>query len=209
MHTVDLRDPDAILAYLAQPIRAVRDSLDDGISYADSVLHGLPPDDHFWAHAVRYRACQCLRGLPGTNWRITRALPNSGIEVARDPLLFRTLKTQGDAPPSPGASCARRAYWQQRPQATQLAFPLEWNGIQAPIDGANLLLDWNVDQQRRLSPALSKPLGVWRYQGVPKLEWRRLVVFGDDDEPRFKPGDGDVDVAPRFDMTELEEGEAG
>ncbi len=40
----DLNMPDAILDYLTSPLQAVHDALDDGFSYADSVLYQQPRD---------------------------------------------------------------------------------------------------------------------------------------------------------------------
>jgi hypothetical protein len=206
LDTIQLSNPESILDFLADPLRAVRDALDDGISFADTVLAALEFDAHFWAHAVRYRAACHLAGLQPPGWRITRRLPNSGIEIARDPLVFRTFKTTQDVPPPPGANLARRSFWTQRP-AVVLNLPLSWNDVQMPVDGANLLLDWNVDDERSLRLALSKPIGTWKYQGTPKLEWRRLVVFGSDDEPRFEGRDEGLEV--ELDLSEITGDQAG
>jgi hypothetical protein len=204
--TIRLDDPESILDFLANPLRAVRDALDDGISFADTVLGGLKFDPHFWAHAVRYRAaCNLACGQP-LDWRITRPLPNSGIEIARDPIVFRTFKTHENVPPPPGTDRARRAFWTQRPVVV-LSLPLQWGKVEVPVNGPNLLLDWNVDEERNLRLALSKPIGTWGYQGTPRLEWRRLVIFGSDDEPRFPGGDEDVEV--ELDLSEITGDQAG
>ncbi len=43
-----LDDPEEVLEYVREPLSAVREALDDGISYADSVLKGdLPYDAHY------------------------------------------------------------------------------------------------------------------------------------------------------------------
>jgi hypothetical protein len=70
----------------------------------------------------------------------------------------------------------------------------------------NYILDWTVDRERVISLALSKPVGIWRYRGTPKLEWRRPVRITDGEELRFVPADEDLSVEPAFDPGEFEVG---
>ena len=43
------------------------------------------------------------------------------------------------------------------------------------------MVDWALGEEREVLLALSKPIGLWKYRGAPKVEWRRPVVFGDRD----------------------------
>src|SRR3712207_5929472 len=98
MEISDLDSPAAALQHLADPLRAIRDCLDDAVSFADSFM-GLPEnpyDAHMWAHLVRYRARNEVAKLGDDTWQLGRSLPNSGIEIACNPLLVRVLKTQGN-----------------------------------------------------------------------------------------------------------------
>jgi len=200
--TPDPDQPEDVLAYLADGVRAVRDALDEGISFADGILSALPLDPYLWAHLVRYQARAVLTGLEPETWSLGRDLRNSGIEIARGPFTVRALKSQGGGPPHPGGSGARRSFWGQ-----QMALPFDGN---EGAVGANLILDWDAGLDREILLGLSKPIGIWKYRGIPKLEWRRPVEVGEDTELRFTPGEEDVDVEPRFDLTELEEeGDAG
>ncbi|MGA2284277.1 MAG: hypothetical protein ABSH07_11535 [Candidatus Dormibacteria bacterium] len=208
--TLDLDDADQVLAFTARPLRLVRDAFDDGVSFADSHLAGQPSDDHYWSHSVRYRARNLLVDADWDNngWRFGRRLANSGIEIMGGALALRVLKAIGGGPPHPGLSHARQAYWRQRvapPQPTQLSLALAIDGV-ILINGSNLIVDWDVVAKRQLVLALSKPIGVWRYQTKPKLAWRRHVVFASDDEPRFLPADEDIGVDfPDYDASELDE----
>jgi hypothetical protein len=197
----DLNDPEKVLEYLAEPIRAVRDGLDHGVSLADQKMSDMQWDSHLWAHLVRHGCRSYLRELPEVDgWRLGRELKNSGIEVVRGPIIFRALKSQAGTAPNPGSSVARRYFWSQ----IQLALPLQIDGVASPSDGANLILDWAIGAQRDVTLALSKPVGVWPYQGTPKLEWRRTVIVQDGAALRFDPAEEDVMVEPRFDLTEIE-----
>jgi hypothetical protein len=203
---VDLDQPEQVLTYLAPPIRAIHDALDHGASLADSMCNDLPHDPHLWAHLARFGACQYLAGLQLDGWSRGRELPNSGIEVARGPLVLRALKCQDGDPPHPGGNRARRAFWMQG--AEQLRLALGVDGVRFPV-GANYILDWTVGERRVISLALSKPTGVWKYRGRPKLEWRRPVRITDDDL-KFVPPDEDVLVEPTFDSSEFDgSGDAG
>lgn len=203
MFTPNLDDPEQVLAYLSSPIRAIRDALDHGVSLADSMFSDLSPlDPHLWAHIARYGACQHLGQLEPDGWERGRDLPNSGIEVVRGPLVLRTLKAQGSDPPHPGSNLARRLFWTQ---GRQMRLPLSLGGTLFP-EGANYILDWTVDRERVISLALSKPVGIWRYRGTPKLEWRRPVRITDGEELRFVPADEDLSVEPAFDPGEFEVG---
>jgi hypothetical protein len=62
MFTLD--EPDDVLRFLASPIRAVREALDHGVSWADIILDGMPRDPHMWAHAVRFAAREQLGAAP-------------------------------------------------------------------------------------------------------------------------------------------------
>lgn len=199
MFTPDPSDPEQVLAHLAGPVREVRDALDDGISFADTKLDELPFDPYLWAHLVRYQTRLRLSNANQEGWKLGRTLPNSGIEVVRGPFVLRALKTQVGDPPHPGGNRARRNYWTQ---SQQLVLPLDGNGARPQI-GANLILDWTVDDARQVEVALSKPVGVWKYQGAPRLEWRRIVVFDQGSELKFEPREEDVQVEPKFDLTEL------
>jgi hypothetical protein len=182
-----LTDPPEILDYLAAPLRAMRDAFDDGASYASLTMEGRPRDPYLWAHLARYHAYHFLHDLVASAWTLS-TLRNSGIQVAKGPLVVRAFKRLGGGPPHPGHSLARRDYYGQR------LLPLLWEGVQAPESGANLLVDWDADPSTlQVSLALSKPEGVWRFQGKPKLEWRHYVDFADDGHPGFIPADEPLD----------------
>lgn len=196
---ITLDDPDAVLASLAEPIRAIRRALDHGISWATTVLDGIPRDPHMWAHLVRFEARNEL-GDGAESWRV-RPLANSGIEVVSTPLVMRTMKAQDGGPPSPGHSLARRAYWAQ--DARQRSLGLDWGGIQEPGDGANLVLGWTPGVDGGVELALAKPIATWKYKGQPKLAWSQPVEFDTDDVPHFIVAEEDVEVEPKFDLGEL------
>lgn len=196
-------EPEQILAFLGEAIRGLRDALEDGASFADSVMDGSPSDPYLWAHLVRYRARMKLEEHETQSWALGRHLRNSGIEIVQEPVVMRALKSQGDAPPNPGPSRARRSYWTQ-----QLTLPFDVHEA-GSASGANLVVDWALGEKREMLLALSKPIGLWKYRGAPKLEWRLPVVFVDDKELSFQPGDEDVAVEPVFDLTELDEDDIG
>ncbi len=206
MDTPDLNEPEQVLLFLSGAVRSVRDGLDHGISLADQKMSDLDWDDLLWAHLVRHGARTYLGSLtPSDDWELGRELKNSGIEIVRSPIVFRTLKAQAGEPPHPGHSDARRGFWSQ-----QLSLGLVLNGVEFPAGGANLILDWTVGPKREIRLALSKPKGIWVYHGSPKLEWRRSVIVQEGQPLRFEPAEEDVLVEPRFDLTELEgDGEVG
>ncbi len=196
-------EPDEILSFLSDGIPALRGALEDGVSFADGVMDGNPGDPHLWANLVRYRARMKLEDYEARGWSLGRRLRNSGIEIVKGPMVMRALKSQEGAPPPPGASRARRSYWMQ-----QLVLPFGEND-DGPATGANLVVDWALGGGREILLTLSKPVGVWKYRGAPKLEWRLPVVFVDDAELSFQPSDEDVAVEPAFDLAELDEEDSG
>lgn len=202
MFTQSENEPEETLAFLSGGIRRLRGALEDGVSFADGVMDGSPGDPHLWAHLVRYRSRARLEEYLEETWALGRRLRNSGIEIVRGPFVMRALKSQEGGPPHPGGSWARRSYWMQ-----QLTLPFD--GHERPAAGANLIVDWALGEQREILLALSKPVGVWKYRGVPKLEWRVQVVFSDDSELIFQPAEEDVNVELTFDLTELDEEDIG
>ena len=162
MFTHNLDEPEDLLSYLAEPIRALHEGLDKGVSLADGKMSDLPEDRILWAHLVRLGARMHLGTLEPEEWKLGRDLPNAGIELVRGPIVFRALKSQQGDPPHPGWSRSRKQFWSQ-----QGTLPLVVNGVVMP-QGANLILDWHVSQAREVLVALSKPVGVWKYRGAPK-----------------------------------------
>jgi hypothetical protein len=206
MVTSNLNDPDDLLAYLSRPLRAIRDGYDHGASYADTILgQRSPHDDHFWAHAARWQARQYLDTATKEGWQLGRQLPNTGVELRCGPTVLRVLRRYQGGPPPPGSSKARLGYYAQE-YTPEPVLALVWSdGVQLP-DSCNLIVDWALGKNKHLSLALSKPIGVWKFKGQPKLEWRREVFFDPADEPRFMTGDETLEV-PRYDETELGSGE--
>jgi hypothetical protein len=195
MFTPNLDEPQDVLKFLADPLRAVYEGLDHGVSFAELTLAGLPPNTHLWAHLVRYQARHYLKGLGPQPWDLAE-LANSGIQLSCGAIEIRALKRLGDGPPHPGVSGARRDFYGQQ------YLPLAWGDMTTPTTGANLILDWNVDAGHHLTLALSKPIGVWRYRGQPQLAWRCWVPFGDDGHPGFVPADGPLE--PDLDLSEFD-----
>ncbi|HUY63993.1 MAG TPA: hypothetical protein VMV14_05700 [Acidimicrobiales bacterium] len=74
------------------------------------------------------------------------------------------------------------------------------------MDGTNLILDWEATSERAILLALSLPLGVWKHKGQPSIDWRRPVQL-DDTGLRFESSDEGLEVPPRFEIGEDEEGE--
>ncbi len=174
---------------MADAIEAVAVALDDGVSYADSVLERMDADPHLWAHLVRYRAVQVLREKEGGgSWRLGRDLQNSGIELFRGSFVLRVFKGQEGGPPHPGGSFSRRRFWSQM---DQLAFDLGGAMIRDG-EAANLILDWAVDDKRAVVVGLSKPAGIWAYQERPRVEWRIAVPIGEERMPRFEVPEEDI-----------------
>lgn len=193
MRTEDFSKPEDVLEWLSDPIRSIREGLDHGLSLAETKMEDLPAEPHLRAHLIRVGALMHLRDHPGEHWSIGRRLPLSGVEVTRDPFTMRVLCSQRGNPPSPGRSLARQRYW------CQLSLFSDTEPITV---GANLILDWSLDEDQRLVLALSKPVGVWPYEGKPRLEWRRAITEEAGRGLRFAPADdNDID----FDLTEIEE----
>jgi hypothetical protein len=188
--------PEAMLAALTGPIAAYRQALDDGVSFADTTMHGLPPCPWTWAQLTRYWAAVGMdRSSIGKPWTVTK-MPNNGLEVRLNGWTFRPLKTIDAGPPSPGLSRTRRGYYSQFIQES--LFSLESGGL-------NLLLDWSLDKNRTPVLALSKPSAPWKYKAQPRLEWRRIVTFPEDGGPTFAPKDSqeDIDILPVIDEAEF------
>jgi hypothetical protein len=211
--TLDLDNPEEVLNFAVMPLRMIHDAFDDGVSYADTQLEGQPQDSHYWSHSARYRARNVLNEVTWQEgWHLGRDLANSGVEIVRGDLTMRVLKAIGGAPPHPGHNRARQSFWRQKPAVVvptpqQLYFALAIDGLTL-LNGSNLIVDWDVIAKRQLVLALSKPDGVWNYQKKPRLAWRRHVIFGDANEPRFDPTEEDIPVEyPDYDVTELDEPE--
>lgn len=172
---VYLEDPDEILDYLDPVIRAIDGALDSGVSEADSFfsMPGHALDAGVWSTLVRYGACQWLdqAGCEGFE-RIP--LSFCGIQIVREPLTLRLLKAQKGQAPPPGKSARRRSYYTQ--ECPRL--PLDFSGVLMP-PVANLLLDWEVTDQRERILHLSKPAGEWEYGQDAVLDWRRSVDVKD------------------------------
>lgn len=193
-------DPDEVLAYLSEPIRAITDGLDHGVSLADAKMADMAFDQSLWSHLVRHGTRSELAQAESTEWRLGRRLHNSGIEVARGDFVIRVMKAHDAGPPPPGHSHARKEYFQQ---TQQMRLDLDLNANGQTFCGANLILDWDVAKDRSLLVGLSKPIGLWRYKDQPKTEWRRRIdVSGPD--LAFTPADEDLDVQPLYDPNELE-----
>jgi hypothetical protein len=189
MFAIDPTDPDSFRNYLADALKASKLALDDGVSWAETVLHDRPFDPWLWAHMVRYHARVRLGEPAVRDWNLTPGIPHSGIEITKEPLTLRILKSLQDGPPNPGHSGSRRAFYQQ-------CLQLDFDGAVAPSTGGNLILDWSVNRKNLdLILGLSKPTGTWPYGGHPDLEWRLLVTF-DDDFPKFTSSDEPLDIDP-------------
>lgn len=203
--TPDPSSPDQVLEFLSAPVAQIQEALDDGVSFADERMSGLKPDPYLWAHLVRYQAKQILQKNPSEDWELHQ-ISNSGIEIACGPFVIRTLRSQENRPPNPGASGTRKRFWTQM---HQLVFPLDGKAA-APMRGANLILDWTIDQERSVMMALSKPIGTWKYRGQPKLEWRRaLAPLVAGSKLSFVSAEEDVIVEPHLDLSEFEQEEEG
>src|SRR5580698_4624592 len=101
----DPSNPAEVITVLGDEIREVWQCLDDGVSFADSVMADLRPDGHLWSSLVRHRALTLL----ASGGRNPRRMLNSGIEFEQGDFTIRVLKTQDDGPPAPGHSRARRS----------------------------------------------------------------------------------------------------
>ena len=193
------------MEFLQAPLRRLHDCLDDGTSWADTVMHERPPNGHLHSHLVRYHTRETFDASDDAgserDWGLGRALPNSGIEIVRGLLTIRALRALNGSAPSPGRNRARQAFWSQY---QQLRLPIDGESCQ----GANLIADWTIGTDHALLLALSKPRGVWKYQGVPKIEWRVPVVFDASGHAVFKPAEEDIDVV-EFDLRELDDEDGG
>ena len=187
----DPSDSEAVSQFMTEPVHAVVESFDDGMSYADASLEGMAADSHLHSHLVRYRAAQVLREQESNDgWRLGRGLQNSGIEVLKGPFTMRVFRAQDGGPPHPGGSFSRRQFWSQM---DQLAFDLD-GGTIGDAGATNLILDWAVDEYRRVVVALSKPAGVWDYQQRPRIEWRIPVQIGEERMQKFEATEEDVSI---------------
>jgi hypothetical protein len=193
-------DPDAIIEYLKSPLRQLYLHLDDGVSFADGTLHELDFDPHMWAHLVRFKACYGLTKVKSDEWSMGPKTPNFGIRMCREPFVLKALMTQRDGPPSPGRNIARSDFYSQYQQMT---FSTALIGGEA--HAANLIVDWTLDEDHKVQMALSKPAGTWLYQHAPKLEWRKLIEMGDDDDEVF--GGAEEPLETGYDESEFGDGE--
>ncbi len=200
----ELRDPDHVLQYLSSLLRVVHAGLDSGISLADQWFGSMKYeyDSMLWCFIVRYGADCYMRDLPpADDWEIGRELPMRGIQVYRLPLVVRVLKAQGDGPPPPGPSHRRQAYYSQ-----QWQLPGPWETVEVLMpEGPNHILDWSVNADRtKIALHLSRPNGVWRRREDQKLDWRREVIVGADDTPRFiGTEERDIEIGAVIEETEL------
>lgn len=186
----DPDDPRAVVTYLLEPLRQLRDALDGGVSLADSVMDDLDPDNHLWAHLVRHHALSLLRKQRSPAWALGRDLANSGIEIVAGPFILRPLKAARDLPPNPGRNGARQRFWQQiQPEYRQ---PRLFDLHVPASSKTNLIADWGLNETRDVVLALSKPQGIWDYEGEPDLEWRTRITFPPTAEPKFDHGNDEV-----------------
>lgn len=198
----NLSDPADLLHYLSKPLRATRDALDHGVSYASTiVMDPSDDDDYYWAHAARWQARQYLAELPSDGWELGRLLPNTGIELRCGPVIVRVLRRYQNGPPNPGSSRARKGFYAQ--YTPEQVLSLEWPDGAQLSDNCNLIVDWALGRNRQVSLALSKPIGFWKFRGQPRLDWRRFVGFDPSDEPRFETSDEDLEVT-RYDEAEID-----
>jgi hypothetical protein len=198
MFTIEPTNPESFRTYLATPLRAAKLALDDGVSWAETILHDRSFDPWLWSHLVRYHARGVLNTPSVRDWGLTPSIPHSGIEITKGPLTVRVLKSLRDAPPNPGHSGSRRAFYQQ-------CLQLDFDGAPLPASGGNLILDWSVDRRNLdLTLGLSKPVDTWPYGGRPQLEWRLIVTF-DNEYPTFKSSDDPLDIDPSEELTDRDQ----
>lgn len=201
MNTPSPHQPEEVLAFLSEPLKAVYDAFDHGISWADAQMDGLEPDAHYHAHHVRYAALAYLKKLQSDGWGLGRPLKNSGIEIVRFPMVFRVFKGQHGQPPHAGRNHARRGFWNQGRLGLDFG-----SGVVMPEFGANLIVDWDTGIEGPLL-ALSMPIGNWEFQGQPKLAWRRFFTVNDTDDLRFIATDEDLGFDLRLDDEDLDQEE--
>lgn len=185
--------PEQILEDLEPVVTTMREALDHGLSLADERTAGFEEDPWLHAHFVRTGVHDYFSVMPPEGFEVHR-LALAGIEVIQGLRVVRVLKSQAGGVPKPGLNRARQSFWSNRelgitPTAVSSA-------------GGNLILDWSTGAGQEIELALSEPAGVWRYQGVPKLRWRRRIEQSLE-LLRFVPEDGDIEVAPIFDLNDI------
>ncbi len=209
MDTYPPSDAEAVLASVRRLLVDYRRSLISSLSFADTLMRELPRDPYTWATLVRYWAWQEMKqrqALPDLGWS-ARRLACNGMEMTCGPYLVRPFKSIDAGPPAPGTSQVKDRYWRQADRHDFEQGRL-FGDASAP-QGANLLLDWAVDDERDPVIALSKPVGTWRYRGKPQLEWRHTIRFGggdDDSGLRWTPSEDDGsgwDFGGQIDRTEI------
>ena len=198
---LNLHDPDHVLQYISPLLRVISEGLDSGVSLGDSFFSNMEYDALLWCFMVRYGAGIYIRGLdPTDDWEAGPRLPMCGIEIRRLPCIVRVLKAQGDGPPPPGISHRRQEFYAQI--APRLPYPWEYLEVTGR-EGANLIVDWAINDRREISLHVSKPNGTWRYGQEQKLEWRREVII-EGDMPKFTGAEEtDIPVGIVLDVTEL------
>ncbi len=194
-------EPEHIARYLSDVTAAVWTAFDFGRALADSFFEPdhHQHDPHMHAHLVRYGAVLEL-SKQNTNgeWGYRR-LRNSGIEVSKGPFVARVCKATKGNPQSPGRNHARQDFFQQ------LALP------SLLLEGAepqNLILYWMVIDGE-LELGLCKPVGLWRFRGQPKLEWRQRLRYDPYEGIGFVPTEQDSGLDIDLDEGDLGEEESG
>ena len=76
--------------------------------------------------------------------------------------------------PHPGKSRARRNFYEQ--------IPLELNV-------EHLILQYTITPKQELVLYLCKPIGVWGFNGIPKLAWKRKVLVSESRQVAFEHTD--------------------
>lgn len=197
----DTDEPEHVARFLADGIGATWRAFDKGRALADEFFEDdhRAFDPHLWAHIVRYEAVLSLASESGPrDWEL-HPYHHSGIEFRKEPFCVRVYKAAGDDPQNPGHSRARRHFFQQ----------LGMLNLFSTQEPQNLILMWRV-REGDLELGLCKPKGVWRFKGVPKLEWQQMVTFDPLAGLSFPTADDeDVQVALRLDEADLREQEDG
>jgi len=199
--------PDEALRHTAPFVRDLSVALDEGVSWTELLYPDPISDPGFRTYAIRAYGLTRLRQRATSGaWAVTkRRLSNSGIEVQCGPFIVRVLKAIHGAPPAPGRNAARLEFYSQTDERLaheDLQLPLNLTDPPSGLNLATLIVDWDVDQQRRLSLALSKPVATWTYGEQPRFEWRRRLRI-EHDMPSFVPPEEDVEVQPLFDPGDL------
>ena len=171
--TTGQTSPVELIDHLSAAIFSVRDALDHGISFAETVLDDLPPDPYIYAHLIRYAACDWLGQQEASEWILDKQLAksNSSIHIRRGKYEIRVLMSQRGETPHPGRSQARRKFYEQ--------IPLE-------LDIEHLILQYTVTDKQELILYLCKPIGVWVFNGLPKLAWKRKVLVQESGHVAFE-----------------------